>query len=290
MGVKIELNVWERFGRLEVIKELWRNKHWKRVIECKCDCWNVYEALLNRLRWWATRSCWCLRKEIAGDRVRLDIKAWSIYGKLTVVKEVELYKQPNWKMLRMFACKCNCWNTTTVRLSDLTQWKTKSCWCLHKEMMHETKTTHWQSDTKIYNSWSGMKARCYNKNSNDYLNYGGRWIRVNNRWHKFENFYDDMWKSFEEHNKMYWWRETTIERIDHNWNYVKSNCKRATQWVQANNKRNNVLVTNHWKTMNLSQRAKELWVTLDKIFRKVWEKEYTHQQALDEYIKNNNLL
>ena len=82
---------------------------------------------------------------------------------------------------------------------------------------------------KIYQSWSGMKNRCYNPNNARYHRYGGRGITVCDRWKdSFENFYDDMQKEFfimlhsaNGISKMY----PTIHRIDSDGNYEPSNCK-----------------------------------------------------------------
>lgn len=47
--------------------------------------------------------------------------------------------------------------------------------------------------TKEYNVWISMKYRCYDKNCERYDRYGGRGIKVCDRWlHSFENFYIDM--------------------------------------------------------------------------------------------------
>jgi len=286
MAAKTELKEGERYWNLIVIKEVWRNKHWKRIIKCKCDCWSECECLLNRMRSWATRSCWCYRKKQLIKRNKLDVELWKVYGRLTIVEEAEPHPQPNGKMIRRFKCDCSCWNITIARLSDLVQWATKSCWCLHKEIITEKSTTHWQSSTRLYNVRAGIKARCYDKSSQDYIRYWARWITVNNRRHKFENFYEDMLESYNTHFEKHWVINTTIDRIDNNWNYVKSNCRRATQKTQANNKNNNVLISYWWYTRNLTQRSEELWVTLNKLFRKVREKWYTHKQALKEYIDN----
>lgn len=83
---------------------------------------------------------------------------------------------------------------------------------------------------KEYESWIGMKKRCYSKNFKYYHNYGGRGITVCSRWlHNFEHFIQDMGpKPSSEHS---------IDRINNDGNYEPSNCRWATWKEQNNNKR-----------------------------------------------------
>jgi len=277
--------MWIKFWRLTLVKGSGRNNHWKRMVECECDCWNIKEYVLSRLKLWVTKSCWCLRKEQLAERNKLNIKPWKTYGRLTIIKEAEAYLQPNGQLKRVFSCGCVCWNTTAVRLSDLESWATQSCGCLHKERAAEWKTTHWQSYTRMYSIWSNMKSRCYDKASPDYPRYWGRGIAVNNRRKKFEYFYEDMHVLYQKHLAKHWEVDTTIDRIDNNWNYVRSNCRRATQKTQANNKMNNRMIYHKWETLNITQRAEKLWTTVPTIYSKMYDYDTTYEDALSEIDK-----
>jgi hypothetical protein len=87
--------------------------------------------------------------------------------------------------------------------------------------------------TPEYTAWDNIKSRCYHETRRDYHRYGGRGIRVCDEWlHDFEQFYRDMGpKPTPKHQ---------IDRINNDGDYSASNCRWATQIVNANNKRNNV--------------------------------------------------
>lgn len=87
---------------------------------------------------------------------------------------------------------------------------------------------HGMAGTPTYKSWSGMKARCFRENRDDYRNYGARGITVCDRWLVFENFLEDMGVKP---------LGTTLERINNDGNYEPGNCMWATRTTQSRNRR-----------------------------------------------------
>jgi hypothetical protein len=123
----------------------------------------------------------------------------------------------------------------------------------HNDVNHNERVPHGLIDSSEYNSWCSMKARCNNKNSNRYHNYGGRGITVCDSWMKsFITFYNDMGKKPDPSYQ--------IERINNDGNYEPLNCKWATPAENSQNRSTTILsmekakeIRNRYKKGGVSQ-------------------------------------
>ena len=136
----------------------------------------------------------------------------------------------------------------------------------------------WREDTQLQKIWHGMLYRCNNPKSNSYKNYGGRGIKVCDRWKDFENFCTDMYDSYYEHVSLYGKFDTTIERIDVNGNYCPENCKWVTREEQCWNKQNTIRLDNG---QSLAEYCVKNGLNYEKIVYKI-RNGYTPQEAIDE--------
>lgn len=132
-----------------------------------------------------------------------------------------------------------------------------------------------------YFVWINMKTRCYNKNVKEYANYGGRGIVVCDEWkNSFVDFLVDMGRIPKKNGMRY-----SLDRIDVNKNYCFENCRWATDEEQANNKRNNNLITLNEKTQTLQMWSKEVGIS-EKTIRSRLKLGWTIEKTLSTPVKS----
>lgn len=129
----------------------------------------------------------------------------------------------------MWLCQCVCGTETIVRGDSIRNGHTISCGCQQPVAASKANKTHGRARDRVYTIWVQMRGRCKNAKSKAFPYYGGRGIRVCERWESFENFLSDMGEPPTEQH--------SIDRMDANGSYCPENCRWATDAEQGWNKR-----------------------------------------------------
>lgn len=172
------------------------------------------------------------------------------YGRLVVVKQSD--KRFGTKQAIGWLCACDCGKEIVVRGYSLRCGNTQSCGCLFVDSVTKHGQTRGYQGTAAYRSWDHMVQRCTNPNNSFFHNYGGRGIKVCERWMSFPAFLADMGQRPD---------GMSLDRIDVNGNYEPENCRWATRTEQMNNTRRNTMITFAGRTMSLSDWARETSLT-----------------------------
>lgn len=189
---------------------------------CQCEC-GLQKEVARRSLGVCSSSCGCSRfTNLTGK----TFGRWLVVG--AGVIDGDAYGRG-----RIYCCVCVCGTERSLRADSLLSGDSSSCGCLCAQLSSIRERTHGHTAnntrTPIYRSWEAMRRRCCNHNAHNYGDYGGRGIRVCQRWlDSFENFLADMGPRPE---------GTTLNRIDNDGNYEPDNCEWATPKVQSNNRR-----------------------------------------------------
>lgn len=156
-------------------------------------------------------------------------------------------KTGNKRLQYRWECVCTCGNTTIKTTTALLSHKVKSCGCLNSEITAARNRTHGMMNTPEYQSWRGMKERCSNPKNIHWHLYGGKGIKVCDRWiGDLLAFYEDMGPRPE---------GMSLDRIDSNGNYCPENCRWADANTQAFNTCTTRQITFEGETLSLNRMA-----------------------------------
>lgn len=172
--------------------------------------------------------------------------SWTIIGPADSMKKV--------------LCRCVCGIEKQVAKSNLQSGASTSCGCVSK---HTRAMKHGLGKVPEYQIWKAMKARCYGVNHKNYSDYGGRGIKVCERWKdNFQAFYADMGsRPSDKHS---------IERSDHNGDYSPDNCRWATQKEQTRNTRRSKTITHNGETKTVAEWADITGIDSSTIYHRLY--------------------
>lgn len=112
-------------------------------------------------------------------------------------------------------CICKCGNERLVDANNLRSLHSTSCGCIAKDNSIGICADGLRSHV-LYQVWKTMIYRCTKPKRKEYKNYGGRGIKVCDRWLTFEYFIEDMMPTYV--------KGLQLDREDNDGDYELSNC------------------------------------------------------------------
>jgi len=189
----------------------------------------------------------------------------NIYGRLKILRQVK--SKPGW-----WVCKCVCGKYIEACGADLRRFHTTSCGCARLDSI----VTHGMKNTPEYKAWDSMKQRCTNPNSDSYVYYGLRGVRVCRRWlDSFENFFDDMGKRP---------AGCSLDRRDTDGNCTKKNCRWASRLEQENNKRNNRAISVDGSRMTIAEAARKFGINYQTLYHRIAYRKWSIEKSISKVI------
>ncbi len=201
------------------------------------------------------------RKDLAGKR----------FGEWSVLSFMEAKSNGSY-----YLCECSCGKRRTVHGGELTTGRSKSCGHLGASHVHGHAKRGRKG--KAYRTWAGMRSRCNNEKQPAYPNYGGRGIKVCERWADYEAFLADMGEPPP---------GTTLDRIDNDGPYSPGNCRWATIEEQRRNSRRTINVTIGGVTKCLSDWSKERGLSYGAVYARI-KRGWNPIEALETKVARSN--
>lgn len=122
-----------------------------------------------------------------------------------------------------------------------------------KPCKKKVKQRHGYGGDRIHNIWKAMMYRCYNEDYKYFKTYGGRGIKVCERWHTFINFLED--------TKSIYRDDLQLDRVDNDKGYSPENCRFVTRTANCSNKRNNRFITHNGETNTCAEWARRAGIS-----------------------------
>lgn len=156
------------------------------------------------------------------------------FGRLTVDGVFRKTVDGSKKTTRYASCICDCGQKKDALGHKLFNGSIKSCGCWRREHAASLALRHGHATrsggmSRTYKAWLSMRNRCHYEGDIGFKYYGGRGIRVCERWmNSFENFLEDMGEVGD---------GMSLDRVDVNGNYEPENCRWSDQKTQRENQR-----------------------------------------------------
>lgn len=178
-----------------------------------------------------------------------------VFGHLTIKKRSDVKINSR---AAVWVCECKCGNERLASTGELNAGRTHSCGCVRRAGKRIVK--HGLTATRTYRVWATMLARCRTPSQTSYKNYGGRGIRVCERWNLFENFLADMGESLP---------GKEIDRIDNDGDYDPGNCRWVSPKENGRNKRNNIVLSYNGQSKFLLEWSAILKIPITTLYARI---------------------
>ena len=187
-----------------------------------------------------------------------------------------------WHKRNYITVKCmKCWLERHIESKWFWNW-----WCRCNQLA-SIKEKHgfchkWERN-RFYEIFCWIKSRCKGTAGDGIKKrYSDKWIKC--LWNTFEEFKNDMYESYLEHISKFWEKQTSIDRIDNNWDYCKKNCRWATCTEQNRNRDVTNYVEYNWKKYDAWLLSEEVWISrLQASYRISWYKQW--KQTLESLFR-----
>lgn len=177
------------------------------------------------------------------------------FGRLVVLFRVPKKGKQRWM------CQCDCGQRKEVLGDSLRQERTSSCGCFRLERLRAATVTHGHSKgTLSYSTWANMIQRCDNPRSTDWQWYGGRGVKVCERWKDFALFLEDMGERPP---------GMTLDRVDVDGDYTPDNCRWASAVEQARNRRNSRLIEHEGETRTIAEWSELRSIPYHRLYQRI---------------------
>lgn len=190
-------------------------------------------------------------------------------GKLTPLK----YWGKNKRGQKKWLFKCDCGRESIGALCNISENYVNCCIICsrRKHMSADGDTMKTSKYWRLYKIWESMRSRCNNKNNPRYPTWGGRGIKVCQKWNdNYRDFKEWALKNGYDYNLTR--TEQSLDRIDVDGDYCPENCRWINAEQQASNRRNNIIVEYKSKKYTMTQLAKKFNIKTPYVIKRRWEK------------------
>lgn len=193
------------------------------------------------------------------------VSVGQIFGRLTVLA----IGKPEGTYRYTAICQCACGSAPkAIRLDGLVKGTVIGCGCVQRERS----ATHLLTKTPFLSRWRHMMDRCYNPDCEAFPDYGGRGIKVCERWHDIRAYAEDVAEGYSD--------GLHLDRIDNDGDYEPGNVRWATPSRNMDNRRSGRKLTFNGKTQSTRAWARETGLSAHTISGRISRFGWSVEEAL----------